>query len=869
MPLTKNGLMIHNNIMRKFLWLAGAMAGCVPARAAVVLKSGSDALRVKSVRAHTVIENGVASTSLVWTFADANRRWKPEAEFYFSAPPRGAVTFFAYWFNGERVVAHVVEREKASAIYNQLSRWGVDPALVELDDKNTFHARIFPVAQNQDVRVEMHLVQPLEATGSGQRWTLPLAQKFVSPRRLSKWIPAPQASVPFYDDVQLDVECREEGSANFPEATFSGGHWKAKFHNLAATRDFTLQWRRPIVPLRADINASRANGHDGYFSLLLCPARTMHNPRLKIAGLQTFDVFPRKMGDLRAGENVLVCGRFRGAGRATISLADTKQALQTTANFSAHTGGGSAAAKLWASRQLAFLGSDERNRAKVIALSKQWNLPSAQTSWLAVPKSEKVNFEATKKQAEAGRLSRQIAGDMVLGNKSAVERNRAELGKLFDSKRWRGTRESWVSDQITRSLYWLGNDLGKVIASEELEPDANAPKVKAIRAQLNAVVQQVNSQDFRNPYLPKQTSKGFVSEAKIGLLRERVQELAPEYVQAVLGEGKDSPRALQLKKQLDFLQAHLGKDWRNYDYVGGQFYNQLDLPLHQLAEEKLREEGRSNPDKDKIASIEADMKRLVALANYADGGAGLQLKKNQLENRILLHLLRDYRDAIDKDAPDEDRLTQLRESIANMGNSLPNSKNVLKQLKPNRVEAGTARLSMVAEINRQIELFARYGDPLIQVNAPENARSVVAIFPDGQVKPLEWNNASQQWEARFDIPTYFSEGTYAVQIVVVGAQGERQKIAVRFSVQLSSPSKVATLTFDPHHPCLELDCDGATYRVSAFFASGERVELCREPTGRWSAALPAGVSGGQTVRFVLTDAAHNRTEITFDLQNGH
>lgn len=866
MPLTGNCVDIHNNIMRKFLWLAGAALFCVPARAGVVLKNGNEAFRVKSVRAHTVIQGGVASTSLVWTFADSTRQWKPEAEFYFSAPPRGVVTFFAYWFNGERVVAHVVEREKASAIYNQLSRWGVDPALVELDGKNTFHARIFPVAQNQDVRVEMHLVQPLEATGSGQRWTLPLAQKFVAPRRLSKWIPAPQASVPFYDDVQLDVECRDKGTANFPQATFSGGHWKAKLRNLAANRDFSLQWRRPVVPLRADINASRANGGAGYFSLLLCPARTMHNPRLKIAGLQTFDVFPRKMGTLRAGENVLVCGRFRGAGRATISLTDASQTLQTTANFSARTGGGSAAAKLWASRQLAFLGSDERNRAHVIALSKQWNLPSAQTSWLAVPSSEKVNFEATKKNAEAGRLSRQIAGDMILGNKSAVEKNRANLGKMFDPNRWGGTRDSWEHWHLIKSLQAMGDDLGRAIASQELQPDANDPKIAGVRAQLDAVVQQLNLRRRETGRRGPEQWEYFVYGAKQRLINERTQILVPQYFQAVLKEGENSPHALQLKKLLSFFQAHYRTDSGEYNFDLTEVGRQIHLSLHQLAYEELREERQPNPNKSKIASIRADMKRLIAFTDWRDKSDWLKGEQNTVVRDDFVQMLYDYRVEVTKDAPDEHRLAQLRESIAKMVDALPYAKGILGDLNPNRLGAGSSKDSLAAEIDCKIKFFARYGDPLIQVNAPRNARSVVAIFPDGQVKPLEWNGDSHRWEARFDIPTYVSQGAYSVQIIVVGAHGERQGITVRFFVHLSSPSKNASFKFDPHQPQLELSCDAATNRVSAFLASGERIELRQNAAGLWVAPLPANVGGAQNVRFVLTDGAHNRTEIAFDLR---
>jgi len=860
--------MIHNNIVRKFLWLVGALVGCVPARAAVVLKSGGETLRVKSVRARTIIENGVASTSLVWTFADAERSGKPEAEFSFSAPPRGVVTFFAYWFNGERVVAHIVERERASAIYNQLSSWGVDPALVELDGKNTFHARIFPVAQNQDVRVEMHLVQPLDAISGGQQWVLPLAQRFVAPRRLSKWIPAAPENAPFYDEVEVDVECRDKGITNFPQATFSGGHWKAHLRNLAANRDFILRWRRPAVPLRAEINVSRVKGHDSYFSLLLCPAQTMHNPRLHIAGVSAFDVFPTHLGTLRAGENVLVCGRFRGAGRATVSLADPARTLRTSVNFSALAGGNFAPAKLWASRQLAFLGSDERNRAKVIALSKQWNLPSAQTSWLAVPSSEKANFEAAKKEAEVQRLSRQIAGDMILGNKSAVEKNRANLGELFDPNRSGGAREAWVHEQITNSLQALGEDLGKFIALQELHPDANPPKMKEVKAQLDAIVQQLKlwrGASWRGSPL---SSEGFVSDARDWLINDRSRKLAGEYVEAVLSEGKDSPRALELKTQLDPLLPPPDNNWGGVNYVREEFYQQTRLPLHQLAHEKLREERRPYPDKAKIASIEADMKRLVAFTIYPNEHDYLRVEKYAVDSEDLVQLLRSYRDEVKKDAPDEHQLAQLRESIAETTKTWAYTQENSRVLDPAWSRSSKLKTQLVAAINRQIEEYSRPGDPLIQVNAPREARSVVAIFPDGQVKSLEWNNASQQWEARFDIPTYVSEGAYSVQIIVVNAGGERQKITVRFSVRLSSPSKVAALKFDPHHPRLELDCDGATNRVSAFFASGERVELRREPTGRWSAALPPTLSGEKTVRFVLTDAAHNRTEITLDLQNG-
>ncbi|RYX83261.1 hypothetical protein EON83_15455 [bacterium] len=157
------------------------------------------------------------------------------------------------------------------------------------------------------------------------------------------------------------------------------------------------------------------------------------------------------------------------------------------------------------------------------------------------------------------------------------------------------------------------------------------------------------------------------------------------------------------------------------------------------------------------------------------------------------------------------------------------------------------------------------GDPLISVKAPRASRRVIAILPSGEILPLTWNARTLAFEARFDVPAHAIAGPYAVQVIVVGERGERHQLVMHFSVEDNGPDGNARLFFSPQNPRLELECDARTDRVSAFLASGERVELAREATGRWSAALPSQVASGDKVRFVLTDAAHNRTEITLDL----
>ena len=69
----------------------------------------------------------------------------------------------------------------------------------------------------------------------------------------------------------------------------------------------------------------------------------------------------------------------------------------------------------------------------------------------------------------------------------------------------------------------------------------------------------------------------------------------------------------------------------------------------------------------------------------------------------------------------------------------------------------------------------RPGDPLISLGAPQDSRQVIAILPDGAVKPLGWNALTSKWETRFDVPTYAPDGVYIVQILLVRADGSRKR----------------------------------------------------------------------------------------------
>lgn len=161
----------------------------------------------------------------------------------------------------------------------------------------------------------------------------------------------------------------------------------------------------------------------------------------------------------------------------------------------------------------------------------------------------------------------------------------------------------------------------------------------------------------------------------------------------------------------------------------------------------------------------------------------------------------------------------------------------------------------------------RPGDPLISVSAPANCRKVVAILPSGELLPLRFDTQSQSWQARFDVPTYASEGAYQIKIIIVADTSERRVLTMNFGVDTLAPNGIGGATFGANGLDLRLQTDDATDRVSAFTPWNERVELRRDASGVFGArvVVPQNWQGKTAkVRFVLTDKAHNRTEIAVD-----
>jgi Ca-activated chloride channel family protein len=114
--------------------------------------------------------------------------------------------------------------------------------------------------------------------------------------------------------------------------------------------------------------------------------------KLEFAGIEPYDVYPRKLGDIFRGSQILVSGRLRGGSRAAVTLSGTAQgerehySLRQDLSKTRHE---EFVALLWANRKVGFLIDEIRRQGQsqelvdeVVRLSKKFGIINEYTSFL-------------------------------------------------------------------------------------------------------------------------------------------------------------------------------------------------------------------------------------------------------------------------------------------------------------------------------------------------------------------------------------------------------------------------------------------------------------------------------------------------------
>jgi len=160
--------------------------------------------------------------------------------------------------------------------------------------------------------------------------------------------------------------------------------------------------------------------------------------------------------------------------------------------------------------------------------------------------------------------------------------------------------------------------------------------------------------------------------------------------------------------------------------------------------------------------------------------------------------------------------------------------------------------------------FIRPHDPILEVQTEPGARSVLAIFPFGELHRLRYLPDRDRWETRFIVPGWMKDGRYHCRLVIVDAAGKRRMEEKEFIVDSSPPRLFIRLGAAPRPGGrleLMVDADPDTRSIRAGLGSLPAVEVRWDPAARVCRGfipIPAAWPAGEyTLRVYASDFAAN------------
>lgn len=130
-------------------------------------------LGIKYQRVSAEIVDGAAVTRVEQVFVNTSGR-QLEAHYVFPLPKGAALQDFYLWINGKRTKGEMLEKQKATDIYEGIVRRLQDPGLLEYVDTDAFRARVFPVPANGEQKIELSFSQVLDFNAGLYQYHYPL-----------------------------------------------------------------------------------------------------------------------------------------------------------------------------------------------------------------------------------------------------------------------------------------------------------------------------------------------------------------------------------------------------------------------------------------------------------------------------------------------------------------------------------------------------------------------------------------------------------------------------------------------------------------------------------------------------------------------
>ena len=157
--------------------------------------------------------------------------------------------------------------------------------------------------------------------------------------------------------------------------------------------------------------------------------------RLRVDGVETDDLYPRRIGDLHRGGQIAVVGRFRGGGKADVELRGHDGERERSFRYPVRFEGSGTVEndflpRLWAGRKVMFLlneikinGANREVVDEVVRLATRYGIVTPYTSFL-ITEDQPLNGPRPRREMSRRAVEDEFRKDAAEGyaGKSAVER---------------------------------------------------------------------------------------------------------------------------------------------------------------------------------------------------------------------------------------------------------------------------------------------------------------------------------------------------------------------------------------------------------------------------------------------------------------
>jgi len=166
------------------------------------------------------------------------------------------------------------------------------------------------------------------------------------------------------------------------------------------------------------------------------------------------------------------------------------------------------------------------------------------------------------------------------------------------------------------------------------------------------------------------------------------------------------------------------------------------------------------------------------------------------------------------------------------------------------------------------------GDPVLSVDAPVNARKVVAFFPFGLTKRMKFDPIREQWSCRFLVPRDVADGLYEIKVLIIDGEGGREWRNISYYIDGTAPEFEADLPATAaagETISVEVDPFETVQEVYGYLPEIDdtRILFKLDPeSGTYLADITMPTpfcEGPVTLRIVVRDEARNRFERDFEI----